>query len=337
MIPFLLEHIRENYSALFPEAEAHGELVAIKAPGKTCPNGKINILVFDERAGRLLAACMFSRSPDSDTYIEREASNVRRFSEASAHLSAGEVVPRLLFDGMIEGVRVLIEEGFPGRSMQEVLAAGKPYREIYLECGDWLAELHACTSAERVKVTTGLLDQWLFAPLDKIFEKFPGLNGNDRHEIQEWTSAAGEAIKGMEVPLVGQHGDFNSHNVIVNGGRIGVIDWEDAVFDLPPFLDMNSFIISNSHQLTKNMSSAESMRRVALSKTRYREIAGEMAGRYCEALGLPPGLLIALAPAYMAHMALMYLSEHRRQEKACADWINRLVCFVRHCEVGERW
>ncbi len=337
MIPFLLDHIHTNFDSLFPGKKEPPSLVPIKVPGKTGAGSKVNVLVFDGKDEQMLAACAFPRSPGSDESIAQEADNLLKFREALKHGPAAGTVPRVLFDGEIEDVRVLIQEGKPGISLQQILAAGAPYRKLFMICGAWLAELHAATTTARVKVAKEHLDAWLVQPLETLIEKNAFFDEARADKMRHWTAEAARVVSGREIPICGQHGDFNSHNILIHSRGIAVIDWEDALFECPPFLDLNQFIISGAHQLDASLSPSESMRRFALSRGAYRNTAHETASAYCKRLGIHPAFPMMMAPACMIHMANLYTETHRAQKTAAAHWIERLEVFIERCGTGEAW
>jgi hypothetical protein len=337
MIPFLLDNIEQNFHEFFPGMETPDELLAIKVPGKAGAQSKVNVLVYGNQEDQLLAACMFPRSPDADFHVAREADNLRRFHEAMQGGPAMQMLPRVLFDGPIEGVRVLMEEGIPGVSLQEVLASGKEVRDALMTCAFGLAEMHKATTTKRITVDEACLKEWLFDPWDELLHRFPDYARQQGEAVTAWLREAAEAVTGMEIPLTGQHGDFSSFNIRIDGERIAVIDWEDARFDFPPFLDMNNFIISNAHQLQKGFTPMESMDRFALSSGTYRNLVNEMTGLYCQALDIAPSFLMMMAPACMMHMARMYMEPHRGQEHAVQHWLDRIAAFTEKVSVGECW
>ncbi len=337
MIPFLLDYLRANFDTLFPGRKAPPAFVPIKAPGKRGARSKVNVLVFGGHSDGMLAVCSFPRSPEFDECITLEADNLRRCRDALKDRPVAGTLPEILFDGEIEGVHVLIQEGKPGISLQEILASGRSYRKWFMLCGAWLADLHASTTVARVKVAKEDLDAWLFRPLDTLIQGSVFLNADRVKKIRQWIDSAARFVEGQEVPLCGQHGDFNAHNILVHEQGIAVIDWEDARFDVPPFLDLNQFVISNAHQLKTGLTPAESMQRFALSRGAYRDAVHEMSTAYCRAIEIHPSFPMMMVPACMVHMACMYRMAHRGQEKASKDWLEMLDCFVTQCSAGECW
>ena len=186
-------------------------------------------------------------------------------------------------------------------------------------------------------ITEESLDTWLRAPVEKLLQSTSDYGEEAVGHVRQWVEHAARRLCGNTVPIIAQHGDFNAHNIIRRRSGFGVIDWEDAVFHLPPFLDFNHFVVSNAHILGEAMTPSESFHRAVLTPGPYRTLARDLLLGYCRKLDIPPEFPVLMIPAYLAHVGNSYMNERRLQAHAVKHWSDRLVLFVQSHSVGEIW
>jgi aminoglycoside phosphotransferase (APT) family kinase protein len=133
------------------------------------------------------------------------------------------------------GVTASVESFLPGQWLRARLARSRLRREEAIEdldlAVDWIAELH-----ERFPIRAkALSEEDVRAIAERPVDEFVRLLGTSTAEAEllaEFRRRA-YALVGTPLPLVWQHGDFSSLNVLRSSRRIHVIDWEMASQGLP--------------------------------------------------------------------------------------------------------
>jgi hypothetical protein len=160
-----------------------------------------------------------------------EHARLERMGAAAAR--AGAVVPRALGELSLHGNPVLLESRLEGRIAAPLLARDPALLAPLLErlCS-WLGAWQELT-ASRAPLTRERLEAELLAPARALA---PSLEGGERYlaALEERCSAA----EGTMAPLTAAHGDLTMWNVLVEGPRLGIVDWEVAEEATLPLKDL---------------------------------------------------------------------------------------------------
>ena len=128
-----------------------------------------------------------------------------------------------------------VESFLPGRWLRARLAGSRLRREEAIEdldlAIDWIAELHGRFPIRPRAWSDEDVRDIAERPADD-FVKTLGASTAETELFAELRRRANELL-GTPLPLVWQHGDFSSLNVLRSGRRIHVIDWEMASQGLP--------------------------------------------------------------------------------------------------------
>ena len=145
---------------------------------------------------------------------------------------AGAAVPRPMGELRLHGNAVLLESRVEGEIVAPLLSR-RPAR-LGLMLGrvcSWLESWQRLT-ASRVRLTREQLEGEVVAPARELA---PRLDGADAYlnALAERCSAA----EGTVVPLTASHNDLTMWNVLTDGARLGVVDWEVAEEGTLPLKD----------------------------------------------------------------------------------------------------
>lgn len=186
------------------------------------------------------------RLPGATGPIEREAANLR----AVHALRPGGFtsIPRLITLEEYRGRLLLVETALNGRALDQSAVRRNP-ESACLAAIEWLAGLR---HPERLATSGEWFERLVERPLAQIAERLP-LNDEEERMVAR-TRELAVTLRARHLPAVVQHGDFSHPNVLVlDGGGLGVVDWEQAeprglpACDLFYFLTYVAFAIDKAH------------------------------------------------------------------------------------------
>jgi hypothetical protein len=125
----------------------------------------------------------------------------------------------MLATGALEGTRV--EHLLAGNPAD----AGAVCRAIVC----WLAEWGRRSRVER-EISAGDLEAWLLAPARRLADCLDA-------GYPAWLASTFASLAGRRATLAAAHRDLTMFNVLRDGPRYAVLDWEAATAQAPPFLD----------------------------------------------------------------------------------------------------
>ena len=233
------------------------------------------------------------RLPGDHERLDREAANLR-FAQ-HARPAADRSIPQVLAYEDFHRHRLLIETAVPGRPMSPAIVRRHP--DICLEAAfTWLLDLHLATK------NSGARDEgdWFQRLVEQPLQRFKTLLPPSAEEARfvDQTLAAVRPLRDHGVPLVMEHGDFSSPNILQDeNGSVGVVDWELAepkglpAADLFFFLTYVAFVRQNAR---KNLDYLKAFRHAFFGTQAW---ASSYVMRYCERLNLAPQ---TLAPLFVA-------------------------------------
>jgi tRNA A-37 threonylcarbamoyl transferase component Bud32 len=106
--------------------------------------------------------------------------------------------------------------------------------------GEWLSQMHQATRAEPLRHDSKLF----LDALDERFERFRIL-GIAQPSIDELRRFAGEAshkLDGHPIPASARHGDFTPQNILFDGDRLRVVDFENFCTLDAAYEDVATFV-----------------------------------------------------------------------------------------------
>ncbi|MBI2940633.1 MAG: phosphotransferase [Chloroflexi bacterium] len=264
---------------------------------KTC----FFVFVDQERAPRYLAK--IPRSPRYSTGIRREYENVRSLRD-QVDQDLGRTIPNPIALLEIDGHAVTIEPFFSGRPLNSILGKLDLRSPATMErafdlATDWLIRLHRATGRWG--------DGALARPLEEFRETFP-LTDREEAFIARMIDQARAAAP--ELPTVFTHGHYGAENILVEGARRLVIDWDWGKPSGPPAIDLFHFITmycfraNGLEQMVGDLDDyGGAFEALYLTSGLSAELARRALARYSEALGIAPRHWKLLAALYLAEEA----------------------------------
>jgi hypothetical protein len=157
--------------------------------------------------------------------VGAEAALLARLADAARR--AGAAVPRVL--GQDRAALAL--SVVPGTAAAPLLGARPQRREEVTRAVDaWLRRWHECAAQPRA-LTTVDVERLLLGPVRR-------LAGTVASSYSNWLAARAAPLVGRAIPLAPAHQDLTMANVLLDGGRLGIVDWETAADEALPFVDL---------------------------------------------------------------------------------------------------
>jgi hypothetical protein len=165
-----------------------------------------------------------------------EAATLRRLGPAARE--AGAAVPTVLYDGPA-GLRVaLAEETLAGLRAAGLLRASPDRLRSFLrDLGEWLARWHEATRLTR-PLSEDDLERFVLAPARAVAPLVSGGNA-----YVERLAELGRRQVGSSVPFAAAHNDLTTWNVLVDGKKLAIVDWEAAEPEALPLVDLDYVIV----------------------------------------------------------------------------------------------
>jgi hypothetical protein len=246
----------------------------------------------------------FSRVPESDAALEREAAALEAIAERRPRLAG---IPRLLARSHRNGRVCVAESRIDGRPLIERLdATTMPEHSRTLTA--WLLELAAEPQPHP-------RDEWWARLVGEPLSAFEGQFG----EVlgAEPMRRVGLELQGLgDLPLVCEHRDCSPWNVVLSGSGIALLDWESAEPLGLPVTDLVYFLANAAFQVEGALvdgaydpaPTRASYARLLDDSTPHGGVFNSCLGEYGRRLGLDAGTLRRL----------------------------RLLCWVVHCRAQYR-
>ena len=259
-------------------------------------------MVFDPDSCEPTFVAKLSRNGDWGGFLAWEASSLRAVHRARP--GGFDSVPRLVCHDVHAGEHLLVQTALTGPLMRPSAVV-----RDFDDCLDlgfrWLHAFHRDTR------TPDSWDEEAFTRLvDLPLRQLEPLVRFDRRAANYLarTRAAAEALRSLSLPLVFEHGDFGSPNLIrIAPQQLGVVDWELAQpFGLPvvDLLFFFAFLSCSRRQATTADACAVAFREAFVGADGW---AVPLVVHYAERLGVPvealtPLMLVCWA-RYMATLA----------------------------------
>ena len=194
----------------------------------------------------------------------------------------------------LSGHYVIIEPVLPGQPMDALtmvngrLDPSSTARQVAL-AHHWLIEIQQNAPHRRQTIDAATLWDQFVEPLERMKTNSELTQSEEKHAEEVCSEL--RALEGRDLPLYLYHGDFRPGNILVDGDRIAVLDWQFSRPLAPPLLDWFSFVFrlySGSVQLPDIDGSLEKYRaafhEVFFARNWFSELVADYTRAYCKAL-----------------------------------------------------
>jgi hypothetical protein len=280
----LLGLVRERWDELGLGGAAERCSLLLLAPGRSMVNKLIGT-VFQEPDPRPLMVVKMPRVAESNPFLRNEAHVLKALAGGPTPVTG---IPEILFS-IETRERVLVAQSFMGgRPLSgELRAASAP--RIAARVTDWLVAL---ATRQRTGAAADRAGTVVASILDRFAQEY------GRVVDPAFLRASEELLRPLDVlPVVCEQRDFSPWNLrITDAGELVVLDWESAVLEGLPLLDLLYFLSYLAFRLDRAEQPQQrirSLRRMWDPRTPSGRIAAECVARYVAAVGIPAS---AVAP-----------------------------------------
>ncbi|MCG3119545.1 MAG: hypothetical protein ALAOOOJD_01975 [bacterium] len=258
------------------------------------------------------------RLPGDNERLDREVSNLH----AANHSRAQEdhSIPRIVAYEDYHAHRLLIETAVPGQPMSPAVVRRQPEGCVEAALA-WLLDLQRAPANPAGQSRR----DWFERLVEQPFQQFKNIlpPNTDDERLLEQTLALLQPFRQQELPLVLEHGDFSSPNILQDEkGRVGVVDWELAEPEGLPVADLFFFLTYIAFARQNARKNAEYLKAFQQAFFGPQAWAWPYVRRYCERCKLSRELLAPLFVAtwgrYVAGL-LMRLQESNETGSAVGD------------------
>jgi aminoglycoside phosphotransferase (APT) family kinase protein len=191
---------------------------------------RVVVIAFAEGGGPPALVVKIPRSPRLSGRTEHEIAQV---SALRAHLDPGlrQALPEPLARATEAGITVAVERAAPGVLLARACARwglGRGMREREAERAmEWILAFHRATERRRMPLHAEGFETLVGLPCARYREAL----GTTATELALFDAARRYAARvpgTLEIPIVVQHRDYTVWNIVRDGDRLSVLDWEGA-------------------------------------------------------------------------------------------------------------
>lgn len=234
----LVDHVARLADAL-PDLERFRLMKVSSRPG---PNLPLVFFLVQDGSDRPDYVLKVNRNP---AYPDAVAREFRNFSAIYRRVAGeGLGMPRPIFCEPIDRWMVLGETWVPGRRCEDrffsVRRGWWRRRAIsrFLERAmAWAGEFHRRTRIATLSMDRARLEADFRQPL-LSFAGRPDVGAGLTGRLSAFATTKMERLEGRSWPVTAVHGDFDHGNILLDGDRMSVVDWEDCETAGNPFVDL---------------------------------------------------------------------------------------------------
>ena len=279
--------------------------------------GKMVIFLLDRGASKPCVVAKASGDPEHGAALGREhAALLSLHGRLDEELRATLPLPLAAVEE--GGLMTFAEAYMPGRSMYfEMRNSWLPRRRAeghFRIARNWLVRFQKATRVGEAQLGGQLSDEHVVQPL-REYQRLCSPAAAERKFIAEVMRKA-QSVKHERLPVVAGQGDFWARNLILNGGGLGVLDWENYGERGTPFSDL--FLFTTSYGLSYSWRIGRWAEPVIAFRATYTgegwmaRLVRKQLLAYCAATGVSPKLLEVFFPAFLAGRALEERSRRGR-------------------------
>jgi aminoglycoside phosphotransferase (APT) family kinase protein len=317
MIEIVESFIRENYRKLGLKGEP-AKISFVKMGGRQDRFSSVPFACFLDDGDRPAFYIKFPRDPASYRQLKAEFENLRAIRDKAKSKTIRDSVPVPIWYN--KNPIFTVQSAVSGRPMLSEMTK-KNFLRLAAAALSWLSEFHGETEICRV-----LYREYAREKIRGMIREI-GTCSKSAAQVFSRALATERVSKAIEMPLAYIHGDFNPHNIMISGEKLGVFDWEESLVGLP--------LIDIFHLLTVSSFSVEfSWRDRRLSEEeRYREHFLENIETIVSLIRNNYGLALdeeTFAHAYVFYLAHMAVNEIKRDSLVnnFELWVNLTKMFL---------
>jgi hypothetical protein len=323
MIPLLKSYIHKNSGA--------EDLSFMKITGKQGKNPNIILLIFSK--GYLTYSAKFCQInyEHGKKLLEREYNILSFLRKSISNNIILETIPDVVSLKVFSNFLGLLTTALPGyHKIPDITNCNKSCINMIVNSFNWLEQYYLAQNNEIVELDDDLIELHIKTPIMKFNSNFKSEGKKFQHRFQRITDKWLE-LKGLKMPLILSHGDFNPHNILFNNQKVtGVVDWEDAKYKSFPFNDILHYcIVSGRENKRERDNIVHNFEDYYLKTGWYKEITDEQSMRLLRKINIEncSEVIDLYIPIYLASMAVKEKDSNRISLKRMHEWIAMLSIY----------
>lgn len=291
-----------------------------------------HVLFFILADGQASLVAKLPRLPGDNARLDREARNLTILQAARG--GGYDSIPRVVACEDWLGNRMLIETAVRGSPMKPAIVRRNPQRCVE-SMMLWLIDLHRDTRADPGE-DASRFDRLALQPLRHL-EAILCVSADDR-ELVASCYALVEPLRGAHLPIVFEHGDLSSPNVLVGRDwEIAVVDWELAEPRGLPAGDLFFFLTYVAFARAGARTRSAYLAAFAAAFFGTDPWGPPYAARYAEALGISRELLKPLFVLYWCRYLATLLSRVKLANAAAGGTAGETLAWLRSNRYYALW
>ena len=222
---------------------APGQMTSVVITPRFHASSHVVFLVLRKKQAQPVLVVKAPRLAGAGETLIREAANLRAVQ--SSRDGGFDSVPRVIAFERRWDRPILVETAIVGRLLDPPTVRSDTVHACET-IGDWLAEVQLASRSSAARVDSGWFERLIAQPLSYL-EKSVALSA-DEEALLARTRRLAETLKGLDIPLVVEHGDLSHPNLMLREGNspsatgAGVVDWELADAQGLPACDLFFFL-----------------------------------------------------------------------------------------------
>ncbi len=288
---------------------------------------KIVFYLFNESSESPEIVVKLTRSPEFNVRLESEYRALTFLHEKK--LAPAGSFPEPLFHGYHAGLMV-VGQGVIDGALFSKRTTGAPDCRYLLATVDWLIAL-ALKSKDPISANSMDVAATLKILLDRLCEIYK-MTPEHSEFLAQQIDTLGRSNR--EFPLVFQHGDAGSWNVLITrDDRIAYVDWEAAEPNGLPLWDLFYFLKTYGTIMFRREGMRDSLQAFTKNFLNATDIGSRLIDstrRYCESVGFDKRWIEPLFYICWVHRALKEATRLRRETLESGHYINLLRLAIDH-------
>jgi len=328
MLPEIERLLFSQWDELYPKLSVPSKLqflVMASSPAHISYAAVIKVFVFknNDRNPFLLG-----KISDKEKYrflIKRECDNLNKLDKL---LPDGfrQTIPKLILQGKINDYSFFLENFFDGKVSPRNINLKKkkcnPIEEID-EIIEWLVKFQKHTKSGYQDNFEEIVDKYQeeYSKRYKI-----GIEANYFERLKDYS----REINGLKIPIVLQHGDYWSNNIINTDEGIKVIDWANCETGNPfddLFLLISSFLLSNEKGFRAG--ETESFDHCFFIHNWFSALLNKMCYRHFQQIGVDFQTIKFFFPLFLLKMATRKEEFGTLEEKVLV-WKEKFEMYIKN-------
>lgn len=276
------------------------------------PDARVYFAAIDPRHARARFVVKVRRTPSTQETLDREIPVLEQL-HAALPPDLQATIPRVLSTFTLHGCPAVAQTHLSGRVLATLIQRVPPRRKAAVAATllervtPWLVRFNQETAQPTV-ITPELLDTLVLEPLRRAtaaVEVSPRAR-----ELLSRLAADAKTLLGKRLPLVCEHGDFGDKNILLEGRRVHVVDWEFGRFGALPLGDLYELIHALAWRIDGDRGwmeqTGEMLRRAYGGKGTFSRAVRRCLERYGAQLGIAPEVGAVLLPVYLTRKAVQH-------------------------------